>query len=714
LLIKALRFNSSSDKSKLASQLFYKQSVNRLYLSAVKVNNFKSLESTEITDIGSIDIIAGKNNSGKSSILEAINIATQSTISQNFQTQLASKYFSGEDIKRAVAISLIFDIKEETRQSWVGSLTENKQIMQKVLETAFMKKVEFYFGLISPQGQQNPSNQFGLMTIRCMGTDGLFGDIMTRRSIEQFELARLKPNLEQNGDLTSQGITSIGKFVIPSNTVFSNSKSDVFFIILALQDWARQIYYFSAFRQSAIELEAKTTPNLENNGNNLVQRLFTIKQNEDQNWKSIQKFVERTLPDLGTLQSRVNNNRTTKTVFVDKKWGIEIDIHDMGSGIEQLVMIACVLISKVQGSLIMIESPEHHLHPGAQRVLLEFLRQNLKKNQILMTTHSPVFLGQKDIALHLVTKSIDGTKVQKVEDLYDLSLALSELGSKNSDLLLADIALFVEGESDEGILKTWANKLGIDFESNNVLCLHIHGCRNLNYYVNSEVLDRISKLKMPYYFIIDSDEKSLETISKIKSQITNLFILERREIENYLLNATWILEALKIKAKDANCQASLEKVQPSDIAQQIRKHAKELRNLVLMKRIKTEIGGGTFLSDDTFNRLIKETEGSDAQTIIEKVCDSINSTMKEKCSKEKITDIVNKQYIELNEAWEKGQEEIIKIAPGEEILTATFQEYGLKYNKLKDGQRIAQQAKDDEIPSEIVNIMGKLGLKTKE
>ncbi len=48
---------------------------------------------TEISDIGLIDVIAGKNNAGKSSILEAITITSHSVLNQKLSVELAVNIF---------------------------------------------------------------------------------------------------------------------------------------------------------------------------------------------------------------------------------------------------------------------------------------------------------------------------------------------------------------------------------------------------------------------------------------------------------------------------------------------------------------------------------------------------------------------------------------------------------------------------------------------
>ena len=43
----------------------------------------------------------------------------------------------------------------------------------------------------------------------------------------------------------------------------------------------------------------------------------------------------------------------------------------------------------------------------------------------------------------------------------------------------------------------------------------------------------------------------------------------------------------------------------------------------------------------------------------------------------------------------------MKVVPGEEILREVFAHFGLRFDKVKDGERIAKRMKESEIPDEI-------------
>lgn len=42
-------------------------------LESVSINKYRSIDSTKLTNCGGFNVLIGKNNSGKSSILSAIN-----------------------------------------------------------------------------------------------------------------------------------------------------------------------------------------------------------------------------------------------------------------------------------------------------------------------------------------------------------------------------------------------------------------------------------------------------------------------------------------------------------------------------------------------------------------------------------------------------------------------------------------------------------------
>jgi|WetSurMetagenome_2_1015567.scaffolds.fasta_scaffold00031_45 predicted ATP-dependent endonuclease of OLD family len=132
--------------------------------------------------------------------------------------------------------------------------------------------------------------------------------------------------------------------------------------------------------------------------------------------------------------------------------------------------------------IVAIEEPEVHMHPHAQRTFLDYLRWASDKNQILASTHSPIFVDRTQpehvIVLRRTTTSSQnhslraGTTVAVQRDYRDnWKELISELGIHLSDALMAgEVNLIVEGVTEAVLLPAMAKVLGqngqdsIDFD----------------------------------------------------------------------------------------------------------------------------------------------------------------------------------------------------------------------------------------------------------
>jgi predicted ATP-dependent endonuclease of OLD family len=63
------------------------------------------------------------------------------------------------------------------------------------------------------------------------------------------------------------------------------------------------------------------------------------------------------------------------------------------------------------------------------------------------------------------------TTVRRLEDTDSLSLLLQDIGARNSDVLLSNAVLFVEGPADRAALNAWSRTVGLPLEDHNVTVL---------------------------------------------------------------------------------------------------------------------------------------------------------------------------------------------------------------------------------------------------
>lgn len=82
--------------------------------------------------------------------------------------------------------------------------------------------------------------------------------------------------------------------------------------------------------------------------------------------------------------------RSTRYELVVHRDGVEANLRDVGIGISQVLPVLTIAYFAPQGSTIMLEEPEIHLHPLAQSVLAElFVEVSKERNvQFIVETHS--------------------------------------------------------------------------------------------------------------------------------------------------------------------------------------------------------------------------------------------------------------------------------------------------------------------------------------
>jgi len=277
----------------------------------------------------------------------------------------------------------------------------------------------------------------------------------------------------------------------------------------------------------------------------------------DNEFKKIHTFFLRHTDEVASIKARPSFKWKDLVSFYLEcrdKQGKEIAFAKRGSGLRRLLMVAYFQYlaqrGKTEGSMKSniygIEEPETYLHPGAQRDLLNSFRTIAASGQVLVSSHSPVFAGSTDVAnLTLIIRENGIAKVLQGDKLQ-LEKVAEELGVEPSDQIYGYKAVvFVEGPKDcdfiSTVVKTFSEsgKLSSTFETKQIGILP-GGGNNLKHWVTRKAIKGINRR---YAVILDSDRKSnSDQISKekmtLKSEIEKdggiCFILRKREIENYL------------------------------------------------------------------------------------------------------------------------------------------------------------------------------------
>ncbi|HYT46022.1 MAG TPA: AAA family ATPase, partial [Methylomirabilota bacterium] len=476
----------------------------------------------------------------------------------------------------------------------------------------------------------------------------------------------------------------------------------------SLRKYMFNAFFFDHYRHSTARLPNVGIMTLNQDGSNLAQVLHTINSNDRRKFQEIERFVHAALPDIGQLQAPVPiGTQDTEIAFVSPE-GYTIRLHEMGGGIEQLLMVATVLLTTTDEHPVFLEEPENHLHAGAQRFLLEKLYDG--ERQVSITTHSSVYINlSRPFSLYQVTYSNGRTAIKRC-DASSLESVLEDIGVRNSDVLLSDAVLFVEGTGDKEAFSMFSEKLGMSLAERNINVLPMGGGKYVERGapIRSGLLTDISqRAPIKHMFILDKDERRQEEINNLKDRLGDkIYFLQRRELENYLLVPRAILSALRTKQRDSAATVdALASITEEQINQLIDEAANSLYKTVFIKRIRAEIGGlrEGLLPSEALSSLTVDTG---RETSSELVLQAIKSQWEHYLAGLNIDNIVSSEKAELDAEWADPAKRLL-LAPGEEILIAVFTTYGFEYSKPIDTVRIAREIPSDEIDEEIISILRK-------
>lgn len=242
----------------------------------------------------------------------------------------------------------------------------------------------------------------------------------------------------------------------------------------------------------------------------------------------------------------------------DKKGGIKLS--DCGSGLKTIIATLTLLhtvprLSNNYKNIFAFEELENNLHPSLERKLLKHIKKysvRYPDSLIFLTTHSNVAIDLfgKDINAQIVRICNDGCKstVEPAMSEKAKQTLLDDLGFKASDLLQSNCVIWVEGPSDRIYIKKWLELFGgNDLEEGLDYQFLYYGGTLLSHYTanveekkNTDSLIEMLKINRHSYVVMDSDKKSSEDqlkdrVKRIQKEFSNAhWVTAGKEIENYL------------------------------------------------------------------------------------------------------------------------------------------------------------------------------------
>lgn len=487
----------------------------------IKFKGYKAFaadEYTELDNLPRVSVIIGRNNSGKSSVIDVVGMMYDKTYA--IREQIAS---GAEEIVAEIPITREM-CNEVLRgyESINGYTSGNLWSVSKDRSIGYRVDSDNSDGYIVDWNDRLP-----LWTSTYTGGVGLnigrerdtyvFRHVAAERNIVPEEEEKLGATLE---DLTSTGQGA-------SNII-------------------REFVNNSSYDESVIE-------------DTLLNAVNKI-MNPESFFESIR--VQQVKDGYGNVRWEV---------FLKERGMDRCPLSRMGSGLKTIILVLLNLLvipeldeNMNKHMVYGFEELENNLHPAMQRKLFDYIYEFAEKHdvQVFITTHSHVainaFYDKDDAGIFHVYKQDGKAYIKRIESYMDKAGVLDDLDVKASDLLQSNGIIWVEGPSDRVYIKSW---LELYYPGQFVEGVHYqflyYGGRSLSQYSADEVTELISIIKTNRNaaIVMDSDKKSSHAhINDTKKRIIKEFddmsmmswVTKGKEIENYIPKAA-IEAALGIK-----------------------------------------------------------------------------------------------------------------------------------------------------------------------
>ncbi|MGN0159327.1 MAG: ATP-dependent nuclease [Brotaphodocola sp.] len=526
-----------------------------MQITSLHIRNFKSIRDLEIHDIDNALILVGKNNTGKTSILDAIRVVIGSL-------QITELDFNEK--KQNIEISMVLKISNEDLQQFHS------------------------YGIVSCYKR----------------FDAWLRDF--KHKLPAFEDGFLPFTFIANHNREIRYTDGIKK----NNRYICEILPKIYFIDTArnLQPFQEDLLMFQD-NQQLIRLRSNVCMfNAAKTCNQCFSCIGLINQKrpEELNLQETARLLEHKMYQLNLLNfaKKVNENyqknggyeeiQFTLTCNPDTLFHVTADawheeqqqlkpLDRLGNGMKSIYMLS-LLETYIEDenripSIILVEYPELFLHPSLQKTSCDILYRLSKKNQVIFTTHAPTMISNftSRQLRQIVLDECDYSIVRAHADIDDI---LDDLGYGAEDLMNASFVFIVEGRQDKTRLPLLLEKYYSEMHLNDgsparISIITTNSCTNIKTYANLKYLNQVY-LQDQFLMIRDGDGKDPEMLA---SQLCryyeertiqdsdrlprvrrhNVLILKYYSFENYFLNPTVMTQLGIVKSEEDFYQILLKK-----------------------------------------------------------------------------------------------------------------------------------------------------------
>ncbi|MGE3144905.1 MAG: ATP-dependent endonuclease [Pseudorhodoplanes sp.] len=421
-------------------------------LVSVTVQNFRSISTARRIPIAQLTTLVGPNNEGKSNILRALVIATNTLIDKRPGAMTRARRISMPSRRRR---------GRQDRYVWVTDCPlrlQSKASNGSTITLEFdLSETEIEEFRVSIGSKLN-----GTLPIS-------FSFTKDREAVTIPKQGRGQKVLNSKANQIAAFIA--GKIEIQYIPAVRTAESSLTIVDDLVSRELEKIEANPKYQQALAEIAALQEPILDD----LSQKITAT--------------MKEFLPNIAQAKILILDDdrnvalRGISEMNVDD--GAETPLDYKGDGVQSLAAIALMRhVSQMQHQgkdvLIALEEPESHLHPLAIRQLRKVLMELSTRHQVVITTHNPIFTNRSDIHQNIIVSQNRAYSAASVKDVRQV------LGVRLDDnLSSAEVVLIVEGEEDrialKSILSSMDSELNKEIKSGRIAIDVLGGASNLSH-----------------------------------------------------------------------------------------------------------------------------------------------------------------------------------------------------------------------------------------